>query len=471
MAEQGTPSDESFRESEESRAPIVIFLLASALTLLLWLLSSNVDSGPLRIMFLLCQVVMISIVIWQACDPFADAAQWIGRTLHIPGSVRGATLDAIASSMPELFTGIFFVVLAMVGTENAELAASHSGGEGFAATLATCAGSAVYNMMLIPAICALFVSIYRPERPSIDIEDKVIARDGVWFMGCELVLIYFLFQDAMHWWMALVLLGLYAVYVWFLYRDARLYRRVQRAIRSRIDANTSVQDLIDGLHADGIHATRSLVEEVREELFGNSDTADADENDNGNGDDADEAGFLFGKFSVKLNHTTAWTVIAISTLFAAAACYWLVEVTTETATELNVPLFFVAVILAAAASSVPDTFLSVGAARRGDDDGAVSNAFGSNIFDICICLTIPLLVGSYLNGWQPIEMSGDGSPIPGLYGLRILLCALSLITLLIMWHNRRLTRNKAIVLCGLYMIFVAYAIAGSFGFTLQELMS
>jgi cation:H+ antiporter len=51
------------------------------------------------------QTILLSVLIWQACDPFADAAQWVGQRFGIPGSVRGATLDAVASSMPEFFSG------------------------------------------------------------------------------------------------------------------------------------------------------------------------------------------------------------------------------------------------------------------------------------------------------------------------------------------------------------------------------
>ena len=62
------------------------------------------------------------------------------------------------------------------------------------------------------------------------------------------------------------------------------------------------------------------------------------------------------------------------------------------------------------------------------------------------------------------EGAGDhGEPMQGLMGLRILLFALSGITLLILWHNRQLTRNKAFVLCGLYGVFIAYAVLGSLG--------
>ena len=181
-------------------------------------------------------------------------------------------------------------------------------------------------------------------------------------------------------------------------------------------------------------------------------------------DDGDSAGVLFGLFDVSLNAATATLIILLSTIVAMIACYWLVEVTFATAEQLAVPAFFVAVILAAAASSVPDTFLSIGAALRGDDSGAVSNAFGSNIFDLCICLPFPLLVCSYLSGWEPVSLlQPDGTPIPGLFGLRILLWVLTFITLGIMWFNYQVTWTKAWVLCGLYSIFIAYAVLGSLG--------
>lgn len=111
----------------------------------------------------------------------------------------------------------------------------------------------------------------------------------------------------------------------------------------------------------------------------------------------------------------------------------------------------------------PDTFLSLGSARRGDDSGAVSNAFGSNILDICSCLSIPLLVSSYLRGWDPVPLVQDGKPLVGLVGLRVLLRVLSPITLGILWHKHHVTRTKAFMLIGLYHVFIAYAVVGSMG--------
>lgn len=370
--------------------------------------------------FLLLAAVVISVVIWQACDPFAEAAQWIGTKLRVPGSVRGATLDAIASSMPELFSGIFFVYIALnLGGEDA-VARGDASAEGYGSTIATCAGSAIYNMILIPAVCALAISFWRKDRPTIDVEPAVIKRDGFWFLGCELVLLIFLFQSSLPWWMALVFIAAYTVYILHLYRDARRYQRE---------------------HAEAV---------ARGEHDGDDDLPE-------------NASVLFGFAEVPLNHVTAWLVISVSTIVAAAACYCLVEVTYSTANLLDIPAFFVAVILAAAVSSVPDTFLSLGSARRGDDSGAVSNAFGSNIFDICICLSIPLLVSSYLRGWEPVPLVQDGKPLVGLVGLRMLLWVLSLVTLGILWHKHQVTRTKAFILCGLYLVFIAYAVLGSIG--------
>lgn len=429
--------------------------------LALWAVSSRVDHFALSLTTLLAEVALISVVIWQACDPFADAAQWIGTTFRLPGSVRGATLDAVASSMPELFTGIFFVVLAVTAAGEGEQALIAAGAEGFGSTIATIAGSAVYNMILIPAFCALVVSIYRPSRPTIDVEDEVISRDGMWFVFCLILLIVFLSDEEMSWWMGVVFLALYLLYIFNLYRDAKRYRAKMARLSTHFEAHghdVAVESVMETLGAEGVRVSRALVIHAQEMMV-SAKAIEDDEEDN----PPETAGVFFSYFDVPLSHLSAWTVIAIATLVAAAACYFLAVTTIGTAKLLGVEPFFVAVILAAAASSVPDTFIAIGAARRGDDSGAVSNAFGSNIFDICVCISIPLFVNSYLNGWQPVSLMDGGKPMAGLVVLRFMLLVLTVATLAIMWHKRQLTRGKAIVLCGLYLIFIAYAVLGSLG--------
>lgn len=404
-------------ETESSGGPdfkgLLILLIAVAL-------GFAAHFAGFSLVAMLCAASVISIALWQVCDPFAEAAQWIGKRYHIPGSVRGATLDAVASSMPELFAGIFFVIVALQAVDPAAIEAGHhgAGAEGYGSAIATTAGSAIYNMILIPACVALVVAAKRPQNPIVTVEKEVLHRDGVWFMVCELVLLAFLWQPVMHWWMGVVFLALYVIYLIWLWRDAGKFRAGKKEAGDAEDWSDLPK------HAN---------------IF-----------------------FCVGK--VPLNQVTVWLVIAVSTVLAATACYFLVEITVETASLLNIPTFFVAVILAAAVSSVPDTFLSIGAASRGDDSGAVSNAFGSNIFDICICMSIPLFVYSWIDGWKPVSMLGeDGEPIPGILGLRILLWVLTFVTLAVLWHKRALNRPKAIFLIGLYLVFVAYAVLGSLG--------
>ena len=77
-------------------------------------------------------ICFVSIIIWQLCEPFADAAQWVGDSLHMPSSVRGATLDAVASSLPEFFIGIFFVLMTVMNHHATETQQA-ANGEGFGA--------------------------------------------------------------------------------------------------------------------------------------------------------------------------------------------------------------------------------------------------------------------------------------------------------------------------------------------------
>ena len=448
-------------DSEFPTVAILVMAVSAIVCLISGTIWYSLNDSVSPIVCLIAQSVLVSIVIWQACDPFADAAEHIGHVLKLPGSVRGATLDAIASSMPELFTGIIFVVLAILyGREGVDL--QEASGEGFALVIATCAGSAVYNMILIPAICAIFISYYRPSRPTIDVEYKVIVRDGAWFVLMEILLIVFLLQQRIEWWMGVVFLLGYAAYVTVLYFDARRFQKQVSRIEDLIEGGMTGSAALAAFADAGNAVSRDLRRRFE------SEEVDSTATENGQGecdsavdgdDEVDNAGVCFGLFQIRLNLLTSWLIIAVSTLLAAAACYWLVEITQMTAEKLHVPVFFVAVILAAAASSVPDTFLSVGSAKRGDDDGAVSNAFGSNIFDISICISIPLLVASYLNQWEPIVFTESASIV----SLQVMLAILTVITLIVIAHKLQLTRGKAYFLVLLYVVFIVYAVVGSLG--------
>lgn len=398
-----------------NRTPLVLLILAALAATFFYLAGKATGNWWSDLGFILSIATAISIVISEACDPFSDAAQWVGHRLQLPRSVRGATLDAIASSMPELFTGLFFVMVALSGdmSQADRLLASS---DGYGSTIATCAGSSIYNLILIPALCAIMVSYTRPKRPTISIAPDVLYRDGVWTFCVQAGLLVFLCQRELTWHMGLIAIGAYVAYVLHLYISTRRFR-------SDIASGQQVQEDVEG-----------------------------------------SASVLFGRFDVNLQWTSAVTILVIATAVAATACYFLVELTNYSAHRMGVPPFFVAVILTAAVSSVPDTFLSLNSAKRGDDSGAVSNVFGSNIFDVCIGMSIPLLVCCYLNDWQPVQLVGpDEKTMTGVVGLRVFLFVLTSIAMGIMWTQRCITRRSGWILVGLYCLFIAYAVLGGLG--------
>jgi Ca2+/Na+ antiporter len=394
---------------------LTLFLATSVLALVFHWWRTHNSSLWFEVGFILSASIVIAILISEACEPFADAAQWVGNRLKLPPSVRGATLDAIASSMPELFTGLFFVTVALTGTKDATQRMLESA-EGYGSTIATCAGSSIYNLILIPAVCAIAVSFSRPRNPQIDVSREVVNRDGMWVIGTQIGLLVFLFQPRLHWWMGVVALLAYAAYVLHLYLATRQFRT--RLADGEITAETP----------------------------------------------SETATMFFGKYEVKLNGSTSAIILVIATMVAALACYLLVDLTNQSAHKLGVSPFFIAVVLTAAVSSVPDTFMSLGSARRGDDSGAMSNVFGSNIFDICIGMSIPLLVSCYLNGWQPISLVGpDDQTLRGVVGLRVFLFFLTAIVMFVLWKARRVTRTTGWIFCALYASFVGYAVLGALG--------
>ena len=93
-------------------------------------------------------IVILSYVIWATSESFERASSYLGRNMA-PG-VRGATINAIGSSMPELLTTIFF--LSIAGNE-----------EGFAGGFGTMVGSAIFNLLVIPS-AVLITMMYTKQR-------------------------------------------------------------------------------------------------------------------------------------------------------------------------------------------------------------------------------------------------------------------------------------------------------------------
>ena len=339
--------------------------------------------AALQLILALLLVSFSMVVIMFACDAFEPAADYLGTTVYKMGpGIRGASIEAIASSLPELFTTMFLLFV-------------FHDEDGFAAGVATCAGSAIFNGAVIPALCILAVTTKGVKREGeterevveeIRLQRKTLVRDSGFFLLAEILLIAFLNGTKLTWWMGLILMLTYVVYVIVLLTSA--------------GAEEEDEEESDGSHS---FANNPMDDQPEDGTDGKGD-------EKTEGDDDDEpSSALVSCVTFDFNALIyagkdyesagqAWTVLLLATATIALACYALAEAVMLSAQALDVPPYFTAVILGAAASSVPDTFLSYKDALKGDYDDAVANAIGSNIFDICFALGFPLFLYGLIYG-------------------------------------------------------------------------
>ncbi len=350
-------------------------------------------------------ITLCCIIIWRASDGFEAASEFLGRNLT--DGVRGATINAIGSSMPELFTTFWFLF-------------ALQDRDGFASGIGTTAGSAIFNGMIIPAIVILAVLGYGLAK-RVTVSKKVILRDGITLILAELVLIFLITGTSLEWWHGLILMCVYGIYVTMM-------------------------------------------------LFNMSDsTNEEDENDEEDEQEEDDKpGFLKSLLILdlesafirsKIGTVNAWTLLVVAMLIIGGSCALLVYACEGFAHQLGIHTYFVAVILASAATSVPDTIISYRDAMNGEYDDAVANALGSNIFDVCFALGLPLFIYTMMYG--PIHMSPD--TVENITELRIILLLSTVLAFVIYIWGDSMGRIKAFLLLAIYFLFTFFIASKAYG--------
>jgi Ca2+/Na+ antiporter len=364
-------------------------------------------------------VVICCIIIWRASDGFAAASNFIGR--HLSEGVRGATINAIASSLPEVFTSIFFLFY-LKDTD------------GFSGSIGTTAGSAIFNSMIIPAFAILTV-VFSGLAKKINVSRKVYLRDGISLIVAEIIFIMLITGQNLYWYHGFILVIVYFIYLFYMLTTMPKGDKTQAIVHE------------DFIRQD-LHETNWWF------------------------------GFLTFDFErviigrrKEMSNKLAWPLLIVSTVAIATVCLLLVQAcewlgnyryTIPFLGEfygLGIPILFIAVILAAMASSIPDTIISMKDARSGNYDDAVSNALGSNIFDICFAMGFPLFIYTLVYG--PIHMTPEVMELSA--ELRMLLLILTIFTVLIYIWGNGLGKIKAFLLLLLYCIFTIYVVGISQG--------
>lgn len=304
-------------------------------------------------------IMLTSVLIYFIGNKFAEASSDLGDYFKLPRSVKGATFDAIASSLPELMVALFSVIFF----------------KKFEVGIGTIAGSALFNLLIIPGICVLV-------SPKIfKVSKEVISRDALFYIiSVFVLLVLILYFKVWGFLISIILILIYALYL----------RKIV------------------------VHTKKGKVE----------------------------------KKEVNLLKTIIIFILGIMGI--GVSTYFLTEHAILFSGYLGISPIIIGFTIIAAATSIPDTVISVVNARKGDIDDATSNVFGSNIFDILIGLGLPLLIYSIVVG--PVKiLFGHLEIIMGLLGATIML-------FYFMIEDNSLSKKEGLFLLLLYFLFVIYVI-------------
>ena len=127
----------------------------------------------------------------------------------------------------------------------------------------------------------------------------------------------------------------------------------------------------------------------------------------------------------------------------AISIHFLVDASLALFDSLGLSRIIAGITILAAATSLPDTFLSIISAKKGEFDAALTNTLGSNTFNILICLGLPVF---YVNG---IYFNWDEN-----VNILFYVWGSSIASMLIIRYKWALTKFGASTMLALYLIFI-----------------
>jgi K+-dependent Na+/Ca+ exchanger-like protein len=143
----------------------------------------------------------------------------------------------------------------------------------------------------------------------------------------------------------------------------------------------------------------------------------------------------------------------ISVIFIALLSWALVESAIIISEALNVPKYIIALTILAFGTSIPDMMSSVIVAKQSRGGMAVSNAIGSNIFDILIGLGFPWLIIILVSGSNVFVNTSDLSK-----HVVFLLLSVIFVLILIMINKWKLNRTLGFIILASYLAYLSYTI-------------
>ncbi|XP_050307218.1 sodium/potassium/calcium exchanger 3-like [Anthonomus grandis grandis] len=341
-------------------------------------------------LFIACYLFIFLAVVCD--DYFVPCIKKLCDVLHLKEDVAGATFMAIASSSAEIFINSIgtFITQGDLG-------------------VGTIVGSAVFNILAVPACCGFFANMV------LDLEWYPLTRDSVVYGMSVILLIVFLQDGKIFYYEALCLVLLYTIYVLVMvfndslrscfhkivtkFRRRRFYKEI---ISENQPLLVQSNGKVNNNYSSGVHdilasdLTLKDIEELEESTniweWPTEDTKKA------------KCWWTFTwpiSFILYMttptmkNHPKMFAVTFIMCIFwigsVSYVVAWLITIIGDT---LEIPDSVMGLTFLAAGTSVPEAVSSVLVTNQGHGAMGISSSIGSNTFDILLCLGLPWFIKS-----------------------------------------------------------------------------
>ncbi|KAL0105116.1 hypothetical protein PUN28_016639 [Cardiocondyla obscurior] len=416
-------------------------------------------------------------------DYFVSSLDRICEELRLSPDVAGATFMAAGSSAPELATviiGVFF-------------AKDDIGVSGVI-------GSAVFNIMFVISICGLCSAT------ASKLNWWPLCRDCFFYAISILVMLGTIYNESISWMESLFMLIMYAVYCVALSFNVKLerwaksynipflpkddepaeesalvsYRSLQEDRVSYTGPNSPVTDQMKNQEGNGIQETIEQQQQQQQQQQ-HSMAPRQPEYYKAKEPDPNEVSPL-----VMPTDGSKWTMFTwglvypihfmcratmpdcrqekwrswypftfcISMIWISFYSYIMVWMITIIGSTLGIPDTVMGLTFVAAGVSVPDALSSLAVIKEGLGDMAVSNAVGSNVFDILVCLGLPWFIQTaMIQPGSHVNVTSRGLT----YSTVSLLSTVIFLVLATHLNGWKLDRRYGVVLMVWYLIFIVFA--------------
>ena len=321
---------------------------------------------------------------------FVPAIDILANKLRLSSDAAGATLLAMGSSAPEFFTSLTAVVL-LANNGHSDVGAG------------TIVGSAIFNVLVIVGASAMFKAV--------KLQWKPVIRDQIFYVITILMLLWS-FSDGkivMH--EAIGFVITYVLYV-FLVVNWRKWFHYDEPPEPDTPGEAAASNKF---HAFTHKVIALVVPDTKK-------------------------------------HPRAYLLTFLLSIVAIAGLSWLlVDQAIVIADTLNINATFLALTVLAAGTSIPDLIGSIVVAKQGRGDMAVSNAIGSNIFDVLFGLGMPWTIALLIHPGS-ITVSKDNL----LASVFLLLATVIAILFMLIVRNWRLGHKSGLILIVLYAAYCIY---------------